>query len=167
MDHLLNNISWSTYLATASLIALTYYGYVAWTYYRNDIQRAINKVSGKIDDNSELPAALRYEEEPLPEIDPLQQNNSYQQEQHDQVATENEGIAYELGQELSACIEAHADKAFNPAILIPKIKDILNDYPDLAATPDREQINVLIVRECERTGTALLTENEVDTWWSA
>ncbi|GAA4910057.1 hypothetical protein [Mucilaginibacter defluvii] len=163
MNHLLNNISWSIFFTAAALIAIVYYTYVAWKYYRGDIRQLIDRISGKQNDQHQLPAALRYEE-PEEVVAYVPQPV---QEPYEQIADKNEGITYELGQELSACIEAHSDKPYNPALLIPQLKKILNDYPELAATPDREKINALVVRECERTGTALLTEGEVDMWWSA
>jgi len=48
--------------------------------------------------------------------------------------------------------------------LIPQLKQILWEYESIAAL-DRSAINHLVVNECEKTGTALLTEEEVDQWW--
>ena len=71
-----------------------------------------------------------------------------------------------LGGQLRACIARAADQPFAPASLIAQLKQILKQHTALA--PDeRPAINHLVVSECEKTGTALLTEEEVDQWWSA
>jgi hypothetical protein len=165
MNKLLNPISWSSYLETITVLAIAYYAYIGWKYYRPEIDKLINRISGRSNDLQEIPDALRYQgekqEEPVAAIAP--------QASYEQISNVDEPTAEfeELSQELNRIIESATDKPFAPASLISRLKKILNDFPEVAATTDREKINALIVRECERTGTALLSESEVDMWWSA
>jgi hypothetical protein len=164
MNKLLNPISWSTYIETIAILAIAYYAFIGWKYYRPEFQKLLARISGSKDGERQLPEALQYRDEgpsaaPAMERVPDEQRPGFYEMP---VSTHQE-----LANELTACIASATDKPFAPTILIPKLKKILNDYPDVAATPERDEINALVVRECERTGTALLSESEVDLWWSA
>jgi hypothetical protein len=165
MNKLLNAISWGAYMGTIVFLTLAYYAFIGWKYYRHEISKLIARLSGNTGDNREMPAALIYRDEA--------ENNSLVVRQadarHPQEACYKEftGAIYDLAQQLKTTIGLATGQPFNPARLLPKLKKILNDYPDIAATPDRAEINLLIVRECEKTGTAPLSESEVDKWWSA
>jgi len=165
MNKLLNSISWTTYLETVAALAIAYYAVIAWKFYRPEIQKLIGRISGRQDNGRYLPEALHYQEEQAPHA-AAAENGFPTDQQHSSLQTGNPAQT-DLEHELTECIEAAAEKPFAPAILIPRLKKILNDYPDVAALPERDSINALIVRECERTGTALLSESEVDLWWSA
>lgn len=173
MNKLFHAITWGNYLETLALVAIAYYAWIGWAYYRADIQKLIARLRGEDPDEHTLPEALRYpEEQERPghlNIIMDGPDASHSQSAHEYEGTEhNSNPALQaLRQQLSACIRSVADKPFAPAVLIPKLKKILNDYPDIAATPERELINGYIVRECEETGTALLSDSEVDSWWSA
>ncbi|RKR82067.1 hypothetical protein BDD43_2234 [Mucilaginibacter gracilis] len=165
MNKLLNPISWSAYLETVAVLAIAWYAFIGWKYYRHEIRELIARISGQKDDSRELPAALQYQSEA--DADATAAQSAIPAEQAQSIYEEPLLNQDELAQELTRCISEATDKPYAPASLIPKLKKILNDYPDVAATPDRDEINALIVRECERTGTALLSESEVDMWWSA
>lgn len=159
MNKLFNSISWSTYLETIAVLTIAFYALVAWKYYRSEINGLLSRIQGKTDDNRHVTSALLYDEDKGAE-------------DHDkdlQMVSQSGAIhaSLDLGQRLRDCIGSAKGKPFSPAILIPQLKRILNDFPDIASTPDRELINGLIVAECEKTGTALLSESEVDLWWSA
>jgi len=166
MNKLLNPISWSAYLETIAVLAIAYYAFIGWKFYRPEINRIIDRLAGRNRNSRELPAALQYQGEENLTSAPVS-NEPVHQEPHEPAVHTTIGETYELAQQLTACIAEATDKPFAPAALIPKLKKILNDYPDIAAIADREEINALIVRECEKTGTALLSESEVDMWWSA
>jgi hypothetical protein len=51
-------------------------------------------------------------------------------------------------------------------MLVSQLKQILKQHTALTVA-ERPVINHLVVNECEKNGTALLTEEEVDQWWSA
>ncbi|MES2376064.1 MAG: hypothetical protein V4553_05785 [Bacteroidota bacterium] len=165
MNTLLNPISWSAYLETVAILAIAYYAFIGWKYYHPEITKLIDRLSGRNTNTRELPEALQYQSEASPEIPAAER--VFPTNQPPGFYEEPLLSQFELANELTECIASATDKPFAPAILIPKLKKILNDYPDVAAIPEREEINALIVRECEKTGTALLSESEVDMWWSA
>lgn len=165
MEHLLNNTTWKQYLYAALAAAVFYYAFIAWKYYRHEIKQLIARLSAKADAPEERPAVLQY---PTEKTEPQQVNPAVilPEEAFSQKLPFS-GTANDLARQLRQCIYDAAEEPFAPQLLIPTLQKILNDYPDVAATTDREKINALVVSECENTGTALLSESEVDLWWSA
>jgi hypothetical protein len=163
MDTLLNPISWSAYLEILTVLAIAYYAFIGWKYYRHEIKALLARISGRKEDDRSLPAALQYTVEAEPSTrhqhDPEPGGTV-----HDEPPT---GARKKLRESLTACISLAGNELYAPEALIPKLRKILHGYPDIAATPERGEINALIVRECEKTGTALLSESDVDLWWSA
>jgi hypothetical protein len=160
---MLHQITWHQYLTAILLLAIIYYAVIIFRFYQSEIQRLINKLQGSAN-SSQLPGALQYE----PEENELAQKTrqpgffeSYHQQPEPITGYDH------LSGELKACIARAADKPFAPAILIPQLKKTLQIPCEGIASTDRDAINELIVNECERTGTALLTEDEVDQWWSS
>ena len=66
---------------------------------------------------------------------------------------------------LLASIAESSSQPYEPAATIQKLKTILRRYPRLQNSPRRAAINSLIVAECEKTGIARLSEQDVDQWW--
>jgi hypothetical protein len=163
MNHLLHQITWDQYLTVALVAAIIYYLLIILRNYRPELQSLQRRLTG--DRQADHLQALQYQPEesgeevkedagPLP--DPvIQQKN-------DEAITEVDVLAGKL----KVSITRAADKPFAPAVLIPQLKTILKDHLHIAAS-DRAAINSLIVTECEKTGTALLTEDEVDQWWES
>ena len=157
MNHLLHQISWHQYLIVAFVAAIFYYLIVFLKYYRPELQSLQRRISG--DKPGEQLQALQYqpdEEEALPATVQSPVERPY----HGEIISNTDFLSGEL----KACIARAAEKPFAPAVLIPQLKQILLEYESIAA-PERSAINQLIVVECEKTGTALLTEEEVDQWW--
>lgn len=157
MNHLLHQITWHQYLSAAFVIAVIYYIVIILRCYRPELQNLQKRISGDKADNQLQ--ALQYQpadEEIHPA--PIQSQAKYTPQQE----SINESDI--LAGQLKVCIAKAADKPFAPAILINELKHILQDYQHIAAT-ERPAIDHLIVNECEKTGTALLTEEEVDQWW--
>jgi hypothetical protein len=73
--------------------------------------------------------------------------------------------AEELIDQLLACIKGAQGKPFASAVLLPQLQKLYREYPALKHSAHRPAINELLVAECERTETALLSEAEVDQWW--
>jgi hypothetical protein len=166
MEHLFNNVTWKQYLNAALVATVIYYGFIAWKYCSFEIKRLIARLNGKTGNPHHLPPVLQYQEDIIadtsgPAGPAFPEGEIYSQE------LPFSGQANDLARQVSACIDEAAEKPFDPALLIPKLRKILNDYPDVPATTDREKINALVVSQCENTGTALLSESEVDLWWSA
>ncbi|WP_426582636.1 hypothetical protein [Mucilaginibacter sp. R-33] len=156
MNHLLHQISWLQYLSAVLVAMIIYYIFVILRCYRPELQNLLNRLSG---DKAGAPLqALQYQ----PENEQMAAAVQNPMETAYQEATISETDIL-VGQ-LKACIAKAADKPFAPAILIPQLKQILQQHTAFPA-PERPAISHLIVNECEKTGTALLTEDEVDQWW--
>jgi len=157
MNHLLHQISWHQYLIVAFAAAIIYYLVITLRYYRPELQNLQRRVSG--DKTGERLHALQYQ--PAEEEEPLAPMQSPGERPNHREIISNVDF---LAGELKACIAKAADKPFAPTVLIPQLKHILLGYQSTAMS-ERPAINHLIVDECEKTGTALLTEEEVDQWW--
>jgi hypothetical protein len=157
MNHLLHQINWHQYLIASFVAAIIYYLYVILRYYRPELQSIQRRVSG--DKPADHLQALQYQpaEE---EVKVASVQDPTEQPYHEETVSDTDILAGKL----KACIIKAADKPFAPAILIPQLKQILQEHHHIAAS-ERLAINHLIVNECEKNGTALLTEEEVDQWW--
>ena len=160
MNHLLHQISWHQYLIAALLGSIIYYLIITLRYYRPELQSLQRRLTG--DRQADQLQALQYQPEEAVEAyaEPLPEPASQPDEQ--EAITDTDMIAGKL----KTCIAKAADKPFAPAVLIPQLKTILKEYQHITAT-DRATINRLVVTECEKTGTALLTEKEVDQLWES
>jgi hypothetical protein len=158
MNHLLQQISWQQYLSAASAAAIIYYIAVILSCYRTELETLQQRITG-IKSTDEL-QALQYQTAEETALPPAPVHVSAGYAPQDQIISDTDVLAGKL----KACITRAADKPFAPAILIPQLKQILQDHQDSAA--ERPAISHLIVNECEKTGTALLTEEEVDQWWN-
>jgi len=169
MNKLLNPISWSAYLESIAVLAIAYYAFIGWKYYRPQINKIVDRLKGESGDTTQIPQVLQYDarDHAASTVSP----EATQPASHEgtEIAAYHEpaGALRDLGQALIAEIGEAGGKPYAPAALIPRLKKILKDYPVVSASHQRDEINALIVRECEKTGTALLSESEVDMWWSA
>lgn len=157
MNHLLHSISWQQYLSAALVAAIIYYLVVILRCYRPELQNLQRRISG--DKNDSQLQALQYQ--PVKEEMTVATVPGQGRDPHNEESISENDI---LAGQLKACIAKAADKPFAPAILIPQLKQILQQNTAFPA-PERPAISHLIVNECEKTGTALLTEDEVDQWW--
>lgn len=162
MNHFLHPVTWKQYGSAALLASVIYYLIIFLRHYRPEIQNLKDRISGSTA-NNQLPEALQYhaeaEQTNIPELEPKDATRF----PYEQIPGEDPGP---LLKELKACIGRVAGKSPVPATLIPELREILQSHPELAGSPYRQPVNETIVRECERTGTALLHEDEVDQWWS-
>jgi len=163
MNHLLHQISWHQYLIAALLVAIIYYFIIILRYYRPELQNLQRRIAGER--QADQLQALQYQPEEAGEEETadagfLHEPAGQPNEQHTITDTDI------LAGRLKAVIAKAADNPFAPAVLIPQLKIILKDHQHIAAS-DRALINSLVVTECEKTGTALLTEEEVDQWWES
>jgi len=157
MNHLLHQISWHQYLIVAFVAAIIYYIVVTLRYYRPELQNLQRRISG--DRPGEQLHALQYEPD-QEEVPSAPAQSPVERPYHREIISNIDFLAGEL----KACIAKAAEKPFAPTVLIPQLKRILLEYQSTAMS-ERPAINHLIVDECEKTGTALLTEEEVDQWW--
>jgi len=159
MNHLVQTISWNTYLTSLFLFVIAYYTVVGARFYRGILFNFLRRLTGQEAAADGLPSVLQYRE-PATEAehgDPATANHQKQQQAP--------GDFDRISCHLKACIAKAADEPFAPDILIRQLKKILNAQPEGALQTNRRAIKELIVNECEKTGTALLSEDEVDQWW--
>lgn len=160
MNHLLHQITWHQYMATALIAAVIYYFVVIFRYYQPELRKIQQRLSGN--QNGEVLQALQYQNSETETPPPITQVAAAQENPPQESVTKTDILTGQL----KACIAKAADKPFAPATLILQLNGILQQHKDLAITA-RPAINHLIVKECEKTGTALLTDDEVDQWWES
>jgi hypothetical protein len=158
MNHLLHQITWHQYLATALIIAIIYYVVLVLRRYQPELEKIRQRFSSK--QNGDALQALQYQAPETEIAAPATQAVTILENNPQESINESDILAGKL----KVCIAKAADKPFAPAVLTPQLKTILQQHTDFAAT-ERPSINHLVVNECEKTGTALLTEEEVDQWW--
>jgi hypothetical protein len=159
---MLNQLSWTTYFEIIIFLTAIYYTYILFKYYRYDIGQLFQSSSGR-NETSDVPEVLRYEK---PAKIPTPAVKHFPDARPGPAYTEEVQEGEEFIAEIKGCIHKASGKPFAPAVLIPQIKKLFAEHPELKNSSDRPAINELVVRECEDTGTALLTEDEVDQWWT-
>jgi hypothetical protein len=159
---MLNQVSWTTFFEIVIFLAAVYYLFVLFRYYAGDLrQMVLPRTDATID--HQIPDVLRFEQ---PEELHQAHTEPLARARQESLPDESLEETAEIRGQLKQCIQSASGKPFAPAVLIPQIKKLFRDFPELRYSPHRPAINELVVQECERTGTALLTEDEVDAWWS-
>ena len=158
---MLSHLSWTNYLQAAVLSLLLYYVYVALCYYATELRRLFRSSIGAAQNGRELPEPLVYHgpenRGPVSAL-PVTAN---------EFLPEDTFIEAEiLITNLKHYIAEAANKPYSPGVLIAQIKRVFQENISFKNSPHRLAINELIVSECEKTGTAQLTEEEVDQWWT-
>ena len=166
MRNLLNDISWHIYLETSGTLIIIYYAYISWKYYRFRFEALYRRFTGTADNTDNLPGVLQYQEDQAETGISEITKQGFANEQSLKQESFNEG-AKVLAETLRAAIEMKSFDAYNLNELRSLITNILKDFPEVGYTPDRKRINAFIILLCEKTGVALLSEMEVDQWWTA
>ncbi|SDF15573.1 hypothetical protein SAMN05216464_113144 [Mucilaginibacter pineti] len=159
---MLKQITWTSYIEIVLLLLIVYYSYIVFKYYREDLRRIL-RIGQLETGNQETPQVLRYEGR-----DPRDENFiiSTSDQNPDNRPDGSPEEADELIRQLKQVILSASGKPFSPAVMIPQVKQLFRKSAALRQSPHRPAINELVVSECERLGTALLTEDEVDQWWN-
>jgi len=162
---MLHHITWHQYFTAAIIMAVVYYLWVLIRCYKPELKKLTSRISGNNPDQ-----ALKQLQYRGPKLEPAVPPQPARAQTAGQPVEQQDIEQYPAGTEaltsqLRSVIQAAASKPYAPAVLIPQLKKILLDFPGIAASPYRDAINEFIVGECEKTGTALLTEDEVDQWW--
>jgi hypothetical protein len=158
---MLNHLSWTSYLESAILLLVIYYAIIGARFYAYDLSRLFRPGLVKNQPAQSLPAALVYEGPKNEEMDFKLPGHPDPDNLPDDSITEADNII----RSLKECVSAASIKPYAPAALIPQIQKIFKEHAALKKSRHRPAINELVVAECERTGTALLTDDEVDQWW--
>lgn len=155
MDHLFWNINWPSYFELLAAILVVYYSYVTLRWYRTDIAKLLR---------ADRPAAeIAGQGSQLSTTDDVQGTEGIyaQTEQGPKSLSEAEMLIMAL----LAAITESSSHPYEPLATAQKLKAIICHYPELRNSPRRPAINSLVAAECNKTGIAQLSEQEVDMWW--
>ena len=163
MDTLLSFISWTQYLATLLLISLTYYSYLAYQYYPQEIQNILQRKT-KAEDN---PFAFDSESNSivlpsLPADQTIQDIDEQQQEEPQEDTIDRIEMMID---QLSPLIQGHDGDPKNFQFLKQSLSRVLKSYPDLKQCSLRGAIIELIQTQVSKTSSVLLTEQEIMLLW--
>ena len=159
MNHLFQGITWLRYAELLAFALIIYYLYVGLRYYRADIAKLLRP--------SRRPLASAQQEHQLPQASDMEYPDAVLASVHrrEDPRGESPTEAEALTTALLASIAESSGRAYEPALTAQKLKTILLGYPGLRRSPQRGQINRLIVAECKKTGIGQLSEEVVDQWW--
>jgi hypothetical protein len=163
MNTLFNNISWLRYAEWLAIAIIIYYIIVGFRCYSAEISNLFRRGSFKpaaLDKTNPF-LAIGTDNEAGPET-----RNTASISQHLEGADAASLEAETLIAALRAQIAEFSEQPYQPSAVPPKLKATIRKYQNLKNSPHRAIINKMIVAECEKTGIALLTEEEVDQWWS-
>ncbi|WP_426672099.1 hypothetical protein ACPPVU_12795 [Mucilaginibacter sp. McL0603] len=163
MNTLFNNISWLRYAEWLAIAIIIYYIVVGFRCYRVEITNLFRRGSFKpaATDKTNPFFAMVTESENVPETP-----NTAGIYQHLEGPNATTLEAETLITGLRARITDLSEQPYQPSAVPPKLKVLLRKYQNLKNSAHRAAINQLVVAECEKTGIALLTEEDVDQWWS-
>jgi hypothetical protein len=157
---MLNHYSWTSYFVAVALLLVIYYIFIGIRFYGNDI-RKIFKSRDAVPAQDEPQQTVH--EDPAVTQPELDYADQYVQDNYpDNDIRETDDLIAEA----KSLINAAANKAYSPKSLIARLRELFARYTSLKTSPHRPAINEMILSECERTGVAELTEDEVDAWWS-
>ena len=158
----LNHLSWTNYFETVLLLLVLYYIFIGFRFYGGDIRRLIRFPAFRGMSDKHTPDQQVFSDKNVAD-NTLPEEVSYLFAGH----SDNDiREADELIAELKEIIGLAFDKAYAPEALLQQLKAAFLGHTTLKTSPHRPAINELVVTECERTGVAELTEDEVDQWWS-
>jgi hypothetical protein len=165
---MLHQITWTNYFEAVVILLVIYYTAIGLRFWGADLQQFIANKTGSTSNQNEMtgPFFAEPEEEELDASylahEPVIYINDEDEEALDSSMIEAETVIARV----KAAIKEAAARPYDPPALIASFKSIFNDSYTVKNSPHRDAINELVVSECERTGTALLTEDEVDRWWN-
>ena len=158
---MLNHLSWTSYFEAVIVLLVIYYLFIGIRFYATDIKQLFAPAGKRAADNR-LPEQLVFKDAEKP-VEGLPEEVIYGQENY---TDDDIQQADELISSIKKRITAANGKTYSPDTLLPQLKAIFQEHGSLKISPHRPAINEQVVTECERTGVAELTEDEVDQWWS-
>ena len=154
---MLSEISWEEYLTAMGILLALYYGYIGIRYYPGEIKRIL---SGKGRTDKEQPAYNPKQFMQGADEESDQIIDDYDDEGDDEFLRVESLIT-----SLTQAIDTARKKQMIVAELKQYLKDVLREQPTLKDSPFRSSINQLIVSECGKNGTYMLSEQEIDVLW--
>lgn len=157
---MLNHYSWTSYFEVVTLLLVTYYIFIGIRFYGSDIKKLFESRGAR--------PAQDGPEQVVDEESTVAQPKLINADQyvHDNYPDDDIRETDNFIAEAKSLINAAASKAYGSESLITRLRQLFTKYTSLRTSPYRPAINEMIVSECERTGVASLTEDEVDEWWS-
>jgi hypothetical protein len=160
---MLNHLSWTSYFEAVILLLVVYYLFIGLRFYPGGLRRLLGAGHAKNQPGQPLPAALVYQEPDGTESGPATPGYPDGDNLPDDSITQADTLMKLVKNRIAA---RQSDSPYARAAIIRRIKEIFKEHTWLKDSPHRPAINELVVTECKKTGTALLTEQEVDQWWS-
>ncbi|MFD0795465.1 hypothetical protein ACFQZX_17720 [Mucilaginibacter litoreus] len=157
---MLNHLSWTSYFEAVALLLVIYYIFIGIRFYSDDVRKFFEQQNPK--PSQDEPEQPGFEETAPLQAEPEISDQYVQDNYPDADIRETDDLIAEA----KSLINAAANKAYSPESLIIRLSELFSKYTSLKISPYRPAINELVVSECERTGVAALTEDEVDEWWS-
>lgn len=155
---MLNDISWTDYIMAVGITLVIYYLFIGVKYYAGEIK---DLLSGK----------RKFKLKPaLPAAHEKQYDQNIESEQPGITGFENskddEFIELEhLIGRLKTVIEDASHREMVPQEFKQYLTMILKEYPSIKDSPLRSSVNEMIISECQKYGTVMLNEDEVDSLW--
>jgi hypothetical protein len=159
---MLTGISWNNYIIVVVLLSIVWYLFVGLRYYFEDIKEFVTGkrklqfrgVAGKSISKSDYNFDYQKSDEIL--------NTPVEFETVDTVFNEVE----DLTARLKNAITDATQKKLSKQEFEDYLRFILKEYPSLRDSPFRPSLNELIVSECEKQESVLLTLQEVEALWN-
>jgi hypothetical protein len=156
---MLKHYSWTSYFEAVALLLVIYYLFIGIRFYSDDIRSFFSQRNATTPEVLPEPQA---NDEPTTLHAEIDNQDQYVQDNYpDNDVRETDDLIAEA----KILINAASNKAYGPESLIKRLRELFTKYTSLKTSPHRPAINELVVSECERTGVASLTEDEVDEWW--
>lgn len=153
------NISWTDYFIAVIILLTIYYLFVGIRYYSRDIK---DLLSGKRKLNLKTALANNSKGEyPLT----IERNNHPSEASFEETTDKEFTEVEHLIERLKTLIADASHRKMIPQEFKQYLSLVLKEYPSVRNSSLRASVNELIVSECEKYGTVILKEDEVDLLW--
>jgi hypothetical protein len=159
---MLIHFTWSSYFETAFIALIAYYLFIGLYFYSGEWKRFINSKVLRTNQQEVQTNSVVAEENNIkkPAQGPVGPGEVYPEPDNEMLETEL------LIARIKATIKEAPQGPQNQQKLIAKLRTIFQDFPRMKTSSYRDAINELVAAQCEASGTALLTPEEVDSWWN-
>ena len=148
---MLNNISWSSYGIAISIIVVIYYVVILVKYYRVELQKYIEQISGK---------GLSFEKTNAISIDNnpgFNTNNTFENDINN--------FSVQLLSNLQYLVKTGAGKKYPREELLLSIQLELQNHPEISDSLPRDSVNNSIMSLCKNYCSIHLSREEVSALW--
>lgn len=157
---MITNISWTDYFIAVTILLAVYYLFIGIRYHSVDLKNLLS-AKWKRRLKTVIPNNL-----PVNGL-PFNEENSHLSKVSFEETTDEEFNEVEHLIERLKSVIADASQR---KLMLQEFKQylgmVLKEYPAVKYSPLRSSINELIISECQKYGTVMLTEEEVDLLWN-